>query len=180
MKEYYSQYKPFLVFLGKFFLTYLVLTVVYRLYLSRTCDDCIDGITKNVSVLTENFSNLIGFKLSILTDHNQYKISYENKIVARIVEGCNAISVIILFISFVIAFSGKLKQTVVFILGGSILIYILNIVRIALLSILMFHYPEQEHFLHGVIFPLLIYGIVFILWVFWVNKFSKYAAKNSK
>jgi hypothetical protein len=32
--------------------------------------------------------------------------------------------------------------------------------------------------LHGVIFPLFIYGVVFILWFFWVNYFSIYATKS--
>jgi exosortase family protein XrtF len=83
--------------------------------------------------------------------------------------------VVILFISFVIAFSGKLKATLFFVFGGSVLIYVLNIVRIVFLTILMFRFPKQGHFLHGVVFPLFIYGVVFILWVIWVNKFSKYA-----
>src|SRR5690606_1827035 len=99
----------------------------------------------------------------------------ENKIVARVVEGCNALSVIILFIAFVIAFKGRFKKTLFFILGGSILIYILNIIRIALIAIALYHYPQHEHLLHGVLFPLFIYGVVFLLWVIWVNKFSVYA-----
>ncbi|WP_309608398.1 exosortase family protein XrtF [Flavobacterium sp.] len=175
MEKYFIQYKPFLLFLGKFFLTYLVLTIIYRLYIANTCDDCIDGITKNVSILTEKFSSLIGFNLSVISDNNQYKIIVENKVVARIVEGCNAMSVIILFISFVIAFSGKWKQTIIYVFLGSVLIYFLNVLRIILLSILIFHYPNQENILHGVVFPLLIYGVVFILWVIWVNNFSRYA-----
>ncbi len=145
------------------------------MYIANTCDDCIDGITKNVSILTEKFSSLIGFNLSVISDNNQYKIIVENKVVARIVEGCNAMSVIILFISFVIAFSGKWKQTIIYVFLGSVLIYFLNVLRIILLSILIFHYPNQENILHGVVFPLLIYGVVFILWVIWVNNFSRYA-----
>ncbi|WP_310554997.1 exosortase family protein XrtF [Flavobacterium sp.] len=180
MKKYFIQYKPFLLFLGKFFLAYLILTLIYRLYITNTCDDCVDRITQNVSILTEKFSNFMGFNLSTVRDYGQYKIIFENKMVARIVEGCNAVSVIILFISFVIAFSGKFKQTFFFILTGSLIIYILNIFRIIVLSVLMFHYPEQEHFLHGVVFPLIIYGVVFILWVIWVNKFSKYATTTIK
>ena len=145
------------------------------MYIANTCDDCIDGITKNVSILTEKFSSLIGFNLSVIRDYNQYKIIVENKFVARIVEGCNAMSVIVLFISFVIAFSGKWKQTIIYVFLGSVLIYFLNVLRIILLSILIFHYPNQENKLHGVVFPLIIYGVVFILWVIWVNNFSRYA-----
>jgi hypothetical protein len=44
----------------------------------------------------------------------------------------------------------------------------------------MFHYPQYQEVLHGVIFPLFIYGVVFILWIVWVNKFSSYAKKSSK
>jgi hypothetical protein len=39
-------------------------------------------------------------------------------------------------------------------------------------------FPGQVSFLHGVLFPLFIYGVVFILWVIWVSKFSLYA-KNT-
>jgi exosortase/archaeosortase family protein len=53
--------------------------------------------------------------------------------------------------------------------------YVLNVMRIAMLSVLMYHFPGQVSFLHGVLFPLFIYGVVFILWVIWVSKFSLYA-----
>jgi exosortase family protein XrtF len=179
LKKYFIQYQPFLLFLGKFFLAYLMLTVIYQFYFI-TCDDCVDGITSNVARLTENTANFFGVKITTIKDYMQYNIIYRGKVTARIIEGCNAISVIILFISFVIAFSGKLKQTVLFVLGGSLFIYVLNILRIVVLSVLMYYYPAQEHILHGVIFPLIIYGAVFILWLIWVNKFSKYATKTTK
>ena len=112
--------------------------------------------------------------------HPYAKLFYNQKYVAKIIEGCNALSVIILYVSFIVAFSGKLKPTLLFVFGGSLLIYILNVLRIASLSALIFYFPEQEPFLHGVVFPLYIYGVVFILWLIWVNKFSRYAAKATK
>jgi exosortase family protein XrtF len=79
-----------------------------------------------------------------------------------------------------VAFTGKLKQTLVFILIGTIIIQLFNVLRIALLCMAIFHFPEYEHILHGVIFPLFIYGIVFLLWVIWVNKYSSYATTSIK
>jgi exosortase family protein XrtF len=108
------------------------------------------------------------------------KLFYKNKYISRIIEGCNGLSVIILFIAFVIAFSGKIKNTILFILFGTIVIHVLNVARIALLSIALYSYPEYEHFLHGVLFPLVIYGVVFILWVIWVNNYSSYARVSKK
>ncbi len=142
--------------------------------------DGVDGITANVASLTEKTANFIGLNISTNVGDMCYNIVYHHKVVGRIIEGCNAISVIILFVSFIVAFSGKLKPTLLYIFVGSALIYLLNILRIVLLVVLVYNYPTEEHLLHGVLFPLIIYGIVFILWVIWVNKFSKHASKTAK
>jgi len=116
-------------------------------------------------------------KLALHEHQASIKLILNDVYVSRVVEGCNALSVIILFAAFVVAFSGKWKHTIGFIIVGSLLIHILNVLRIALLSLALFYYPEQEPLLHGVVFPLFIYGVVFGLWVIWVNKFSGYARK---
>ena len=105
-----------------------------------------------------------------------YKVLFHQNYVARIVEGCNAFSVIILFTSFIVAFSSTWKKTIAFIFVGVLLIYGLNIFRIVLLTLGLFYYPKSKELLHDVVFPLVIYGVVFVLWIFWVFKF--YNAKT--
>lgn len=177
MKKYLVQFKPFLIFIGTFFVAYILLTVIYKSYLNNFELDDVDGITRivgyNVDMLIRIFNSDVIIQKSI--SDPWLEVWYNKVYVVRIVEGCNAVSVMILFVSFVLAFYGKFKTTLLFILSGTLLIYILNVVRIALLTVLLFCYPEKEHLLHGVLFPLIIYGLVFVLWVFWVNKFSKYA-----
>ena len=177
MKKYLQQFKPFLVFISTFFAAYIILTLVYRLYLNNFETNDIDGITNIVGQNVDQLMRLFNCDVKIVKSisNPSLQLWYNNKYTLRIIEGCNAVSVIILFISFITAFSGKLKTTIYFILFGVFLIYVLNIIRIALLAVLLFRFPEKEHILHGVLFPLIIYGLVFILWVFWVNKFSKYA-----
>ena len=171
-----------MLFLGTFFLTYIVLTFLYQRYLNGFEGNRIDAITTMVSYNTQWVLQLFNDQSFIeeSATHPYMKLFFNDKYVARIVEGCNAISVIILFVSFVISFSGKLKATFFFIFGGSLLIYVLNVLRIASLSALIFYFPKQEPFLHGVLFPLYIYGVVFILWLIWVRKFSRYASKDTK
>ncbi|WP_367771907.1 exosortase family protein XrtF [Flavobacterium sp. WC2421] len=180
MRKYIVLYKPFLLFLAKFFLTYIILAFVYQMFLNGFESNQTDSITKLVAQNTEQLLKL--FHADVVLEENKtddyIKLIYNQKYVARLIEGCNAISVIILFISFVVSFSGKLKPTVLYIIGGSLGIFFLNVMRIALLCILIYFFPTQESILHGVFFPLFIYGVVFILWVIWVNKFSLYA-KNS-
>lgn len=173
-----------MLFLGKFFLSYLILTILYQSYLNQfnAKNAEVDGFTKSVAVQTE-------WMLSILDDQSyavshlsepSIKLFYKNKYIARVVEGCNGLSVMILFVAFVIAFNGKLKKTIFFILFGIIIIHVLNVLRIAMLSVALYSFPQFEHFLHGILFPLIIYGVVFILWVIWVNNFSSYARVSKK
>lgn len=177
MKKYLLQFKPFLIFIGTFFAAYIGLTVIYKLYLNSFHANDIDGITTmighNVDQLMQLFNE--NTKIAKSLSGPYLEVRYNNKFTIIIVEGCNAVSVMILFVSFVVAFSGKFKTTLLFILFGVFLIYVMNVIRIGLLTVLLFHFREKEHILHGVLFPLIIYGLVFGLWVFWVNKFSKYA-----
>lgn len=179
MKNYWTHYKLFLQFIGFFSASFVALTFLYQWYLSGFDKSQIDGVTRLVSAHTERVLGWLDANSAVVYhDNAKISIMMHQKEVARIIEGCNAVSVIILFVSFVIAFAGKFKTTLVFLLGGSVLIYALNVLRIAILSVLLFHFPESEHFLHGVVFPLFIYGVVFILWIVWVNLFSKYAKKS--
>ena len=184
LKNYWIQYKPFLFFLGKFALTYLVLTFIYQGYLNQFDEKKfeVDGFTQLVAKQTEQ--TLLFFNVDASTELHpsqpSVKLFYNQKYVARIIEGCNALSVVILFVAFVVAFTGKLKHTILFVIGGSLLIHVLNIARIVLLAAAIFHFPEQESVLHGIVFPLFIYSVVFILWVIWVNKFSLYAKETAK
>jgi len=85
----------------------------------------------------------------------------------------------ILFTAFIIAFSGKLLQTTIYIMFGVLIIHLLNVLRIALLTMGLIHYKVYEHLMHDIIFPLFIYGVVFGLWLIWVNKFSGYDKKTA-
>jgi exosortase family protein XrtF len=177
LRKYLILYKPFLLFLGTFFFTYILLTFLYQFFLDNYESGKVDSITRLVAQNTETV--LSGFDQSTFIKEDSkgpfFTLYFHQKGMVKIVEGCNGISLIILFVSFVVAFSGNLKNTLLFVFGGSLLIYILNVFRIAVLIVLIYRFPNQLHVLHGVLFPLVIYSVVFMLWIVWVNKFSKYA-----
>ena len=171
----FSKYKPFITFLGRFFLVYLVLAGLYQFYLSRyDAPYAVDPITVVVADQSVWVLELFGVDAASEPHPRQpcMKLIYEGTFVARIIEGCNAISVMILFAAFVVAFSGRMRDTLWFIVAGSAVIYILNILRIALLAAALYHFPEYESPLHGVLFPFIIYSVTFMLWVIWVNRYS--------
>ncbi|MCI2229169.1 exosortase family protein XrtF [Polaribacter sp. MSW13] len=134
------------------------------------------SITTKVAEHTVDFLEMIGYYADSIQHDKELsvKLLIENQYTARVIEGCNSISIIILFISFIVAFAGSIKATILFSFFGSLFIYIINVLRIAFLTIMLYKYPDQQELLHNLVFPAIIYGAVFLLWVIWVNKFSNY------
>jgi len=170
--------KTVVLFLIKFFGTYLLLFLLYSFYLNRTQNEIAPfacaPITKTVAVQTQYLLNIFGYPTEIAQDKEtvSVKLFINGKFTAFIVEGCNAISIIILFIAFIVAFAGKFKTTVLYILFGSLLIYFTNILRIAIISVALYEYPQYQNVLHEIIFPSIIYGMTFLLWFVWIRYFS--------
>ncbi|MEO8933394.1 MAG: exosortase family protein XrtF [Xanthomarina sp.] len=182
MKELILKYKAVIKFILTFLLVYAVLTFLYTVYLEYGSSKTYypDYITNLVAKQSKELLEVLGYKTQITPHPHEpsMKLIVNNKYLARVIEGCNAVSVIILFASFIIAFSGRLKTTVLYILLGSVLIYITNLLRIVILTIGLYHYPWREHVLHTVIFPAIIYGMVCMLWLFWISRFSNSAKSH--
>ena len=182
MKELFKKYKSVIRFIITFLSVYIILSVAYKLYLDYSDGSKYypDYLTNAVAKQSEELLETVGYETRIEphADEPSMKLIIRNKFVARVVEGCNSVSVIVLFISFIIAFSGQFKTTLFYVLAGSTLIYVVNLIRIVILSIGLYHYPWRREILHTVIFPAIIYGMVFVLWMFWVNRFSNLKTKN--
>ena len=177
MKTLFVKYKLVIKFILTFLLVYVSFSLLYKFYLQLSDGSKYypDFMTHLVAKQSKMLMSAFGYDVQMMPHPNEpsMKVLIENNYVARIIEGCNSVSVIILFFSFITAFASNLKTTVFYILSGSVLIYSVNLLRIVLLSIWIYHYPEQSDFLHTVVFPAIIYGMVFFLWMLWVNRFSR-------
>ena len=173
MKELFRKYKSVLHFLLLFFGSYLVLSLIYGGYLALSKGDSntSDFITQLVAEQSSAVLNSLGYNAEVIANETtpSMELWVEGIHVGQIIEGCNAISIIILFVAFIIAFSASFKKTLVFICAGAILIYGVNLYRIAVLAIALYQYPEYQEVLHTVVFPGIIYSLVFVLWVLWVR-----------
>ena len=182
MKSLLAKYKAVIRFIITFLVVYGVLTIGYNMYLNLSDGSKFypDYLTNLVAEQTNALLNGLGYDSNVLphSDEPSMKVIINGKFVARIIEGCNAVSIIILFLSFIVAFSGKFKTTLLYGFAGSIIIYAFNLIRIVILSIGLYHYPWRQEVLHTVIFPMLIYGVVFLLWMVWVNRFSRQVKGN--
>lgn len=176
MKELFRKYKSVLRFLLLFLGSYIVLSLIYGGYLklSKGDSNTSDFITQLVAEQSNAVLNSLGYNAKVLANEAlpSMQLWVEGVWVGRIIEGCNAISIIILFAAFIISFAVSFKRTLVFLFAGATLIYAVNIVRIAILAIALYQYPQYQEILHTVVFPGIIYSLVFVLWVVWVRNLN--------
>lgn len=170
--------RTIIIFLAKFFATYFILSGIYSIYLKQTQEKVVffscSPITKTVANHVQQTAKIMGYDAFVEqnSDELSMKLMLNGKYVSRIIEGCSSVSVIILFLSFIIAFSGSLKATILFGLFGSVLVYIVNILRIIALGVLYYRFPKYQDILHDLLFPAVIYGLTFVLWITWVKFYS--------
>lgn len=87
----------------------------------------------------------------------------------RVVNGCNGLSTIGLFIGFVVAFPGRWVHRAWFLPAGAAVVFFANVFRVSLLGALQKIWPGAFEFIHGLGAPAFFYLIVFLLWVLWAN-----------
>ena len=172
MKIAIKKNKQVLRFLLIFTASYAILYFFYFLLIKNSNE--IDFFTKIVSNQTVKSLNFIGYETYTKIDptNNFVRLFVRNKNIASIIEGCNAVSVMILFAAFIFSFFKDLKSTIIYSLAGVFIIHVMNILRIIIIIICMYHFPDYSMLLHEYVFPITIYGVVFLLWMFWVKSFQ--------
>ena len=168
-----KDFKPVLGILLRFIIIYLVLLFAYQFYLTSFKEQGLDPFSWMVAKQVMFLQNTMGFPSALYDDVPKQQVWFhvKSQFVTRMVEGCNAISVMILFLSFVFAFYKGVK-TFVFVVVGLILLHIMNVSRISGLNIVYSEYPQYGKMSHDYVFPAIIYGSVVVLWLVWIKFFA--------
>lgn len=172
----FDDFKPVLKILLRFLVIYLMLLGGYQLYLNDFEVQGLDPISRKIADNVVVVQNFLGYP-SGLYDMVKEKSVYfyiSGQYPTKMVEGCNAVSIMILFLSFIFAFY-KGWKTFVFSVIGLAILYILNVLRIAGLNVIYVENEVWGNAAHDYAFPAIIYGGVVILWLVWI-KF--YVLKN--
>lgn len=192
----WQEFKPTIIFLAKFFAVYGFLSFGYGKYISHydSLDKpSTDPITSFVTFNCTNSATIFGYEPVIVQNDHQNQLEryseqnydsiwLDGKYAISVEEGCNGVNIIILFLAFIVAFGGKLLNTLLFIPGGILFIHAANIGRLMLLSLLNVKYDGQGfHFFHKYGFTAVIYLAILLLWILWVTKFSgrKFKKRNA-
>jgi exosortase family protein XrtF len=85
---------------------------------------------------------------------------------------CNGLTIMLLYIGFLLAYPGTWKSKLIFIGLGTVLVYLMNVARVIFLSVNFAFHRVSFEFNHKYTFTFAVYVVVFLLWVTWANKYS--------
>lgn len=170
---------PVVSILLRFIIVYVILLGLYQYYLSATATMGLDPYSTMIAEQVNALQNILGTESFLQPDpaHSQIYYGMYERTVTRMVEGCNAISILILFVAFILAFY-KGVQTLWYLLIGGSIIYIMNLLRIMALNYVVYFYRSYSEAFHDYIFPSIIYGTVIVLWLVWIQFFVLKNEKN--
>jgi exosortase family protein XrtF len=136
-------------------------------------------LSENISFFICNGLDLIGYQphFSIAENLGETYIFLSSSTypVIRVGASCNGLELLILFTIFICCYPGKWSHKVVFITAGLLVIHTLNIVRNIILTLMAIHHSPWFDLFHRYIFIFVVYGAIFLLWMWWAN----YQRKNS-
>lgn len=167
----FQDFKPVLKILLRFVIFYVVLIFIYQMYLNSQIG--MDGVSKWVGRQVCIVQELFGYTsdLKEIPEQKTALFVVNGQVFTRMVEGCNSLSIIVLFLAFIFAFY-KGKQTFIYAVVGIVLLHVMNVLRIAGLNMVAVEKPEYFKTGHEYFFPAIIYGTVVALWLVWIKFFA--------
>jgi exosortase/archaeosortase family protein len=110
-------------------------------------------------------SRILGLKISTLPDHS---------LIVNIVQislplSASGLKQMIQFIVLMLIIPGSWKNKSWFIPIGIVMIHLTNIFRIICMVIIAIHWPKQLHYAHDNYLRMLLYVVIFIMYIIWVE-----------
>jgi len=168
-----QEFKPTILFLVKFIGLYLIANLIYGLFVTAY-EPQPDPVTNLVSAQSGIILTAFGWPVETTPQTNKATtyIVYNQKPILAVYEGCNGLNVMIIFVSFLLAFGPYQKKLIWFTAIGVVLIHLANLGRLILLFWVSVYYEHYLYFTHKYIFTGGLFALVFVLWIVWIKKFS--------
>lgn len=97
-------------------------------------------------------------------------ISINGRKILGILDPCNALDIMVLYVAFLFCFPGSNKKRLLFTALGLPYIYVINTIRCALIGWMNIAHRGWVDISHHYIFTALVYMLVFYLWVLYTKK----------
>lgn len=162
--SWWTRHAPLLRFLAVVTVVYGAWYVLYDLWLLP--DGRLDRwVSLSVVQVGEALLSAVGFEATGQARH----LALAGASGIRVVDGCNGLASMGLFVGFVLAYPGRAWRRAVFLPLGLLAVYLSNTGRVIGLLLLQKYWSGGFDVAHGIGAPLFFYTVIFGLWVLWVN-----------
>lgn len=177
--------KPVRLFLGKALLVFIIWEVIYGMFLYDS--QIIDRVlTKHVgessAFVLNNLGDMSGFTAKTERWDSVYSgeklenqvsaIYHDEKKVLYIANACNGLSLLVLYIGFIICMPSKFWRKLKYIVLGVVILDVINILRCVGLIYLQEYYNAYFDFAHHYLFKATVYASTFVIWMLYARKIS--------
>lgn len=136
-----------------------------------------DFLTERSAAAGSWVLNVLGYDTSYTATKSGQLLYMGESSLLGIAHPCNGLILYVIFLGFILIFPSSLKSKIRISLAGLAIIYVLNIGRIVSLSLIYLYLPAFFEVSHHFVFNTLLYGVIFLLWMYWINKLlPKYQA----
>ena len=108
-----------------------------------------------------------------------YSIRFASGFGVRIVWSCTPIKQAFIWLIIMVFARGVWLKKLWYIPLGWLMIHVFNVFRIVIISLLCENHPEMFSFWHEYIFKYVFYGMIFLMWVLWVERISPVEAAHT-
>lgn len=166
----------FLLLVGTFYFVWLLL--YYLVITEHTNWNYI--LDYNIVQSSQFLLNLFGYDTFIELEGNTVFLFVTEGDFRAVIVGdeCNGFKLFSIFTIFIAAFPGNWKKKIWFIPLGILIIHLANIIRVSALLLIQNYHPEYLDFNHLYTFTILVYSIIFLLWYWYIKRFSAYVKKD--
>lgn len=127
-------------------------------------------LTKISTAASSQLLHLLGYKTTYQAVGSGNQILYLGDFgMLGVGHPCNGLVLYAIFLGFIFIFPSSWKSKIKVSLFGVSLIFFLNVFRIAGLCLISLFAPSFFDFSHKYAFTTLLYGVIFLLWMYWIN-----------
>lgn len=115
------------------------------------------------------------------TTYTEYgTIFYNNKPTINIADPCNGLEFLLLYAWFILVMPGTWRRRIIFLAGGLLLLHLSNLLRCWGLVEIYRQYRHSFDFAHHYLFKIIIYGLSFLLWYWYLKALKQSPQKEDE
>lgn len=97
--------------------------------------------------------------------------------VVLVADACNGLELMALFVGFLLCFPGPWKYKAILIPIGTVMVFLINVIREIVLALNYKYFQETFDFNHKYTYVFIVYLMIFLIWRFWLNQYSAIGKK---